>query len=81
MRLSRVRFTVRWMMIAIAVVGMALGLGAEVARLRRVAQASREKATLYGEAERINVAFFKMNPYPENRDLLETAAYWGQLKR
>jgi hypothetical protein len=69
------------MMIAVAVVGLALGLGLEAARLRRVARDYRQKAARYAESERINVAFFEMNPYPGNGFLLETAAYWGQLKQ
>jgi hypothetical protein len=68
-------------MLAVAVVGMALGAGAEVARLRRVAQAYREKAAIYGESERTQVAFFAMNPHPANRFHLEAAAYWGELNR
>src|SRR5262249_43910019 len=78
---TRMRFTLQGLMVAVAVVAVALGLGAEVARLRHAARAYRKKAAQYEAAERTNLTFFEWNPHPANRDLLETAAYWGQLKR
>jgi hypothetical protein len=77
----RLQFTVRRLMLTVSVVAVAFGAWSEVARLRRVARGYREKVALYAEAERTDLYFFSMNPYPGNRFHLESAAYCSQLKR
>ncbi len=51
MRNPRMRFSVRWLMIAVAVVAVALGVGLEAIRLKRYHDQCMAKANEHGQAE------------------------------
>jgi hypothetical protein len=81
MRPLRVRLTLFRMMVVVAAVGVALGVGVEVARLAQLASSYRKKAADCADTERNLVDSFYQNPHPGNQFLMDSAAYYGGLKR